>query len=229
MKKNSTNQCTPARRSLREGGFFNLRVLIGLFVVLAGVFLALLGFGTFSAITAGSAQAQQKHKILRPIDVAGLPPGFDCSTIHEKGIDKQDNMRAGLIMIACGLSQGGSPPTGSQSFGNGFSQWIKNLLPAPLLIGGSDVDVDLPDGSYPHVTQSESMEWGGPNNTWVVNYNDSRTGGACYGGLSYSTDNGVTWHASSPLCSGHGTNLATHRGVQRAPGHVVRWRLGGRR
>ena len=160
----------------------------------------------FSAITAGSAQAQQKQKILGPIDVPGLPPGFDCSTIHEKGIDKQDNMRAGLIMIACGLSQGGSPPTGSQFFGNGFTQWIKNLLPGPLLIGGSDVDVILPDGSYPHVTQSESMEWGGPNNTWVVNYNDSRTGGACYGGLSYSTDNGVTWHASSPLCSGHGTN-----------------------
>ncbi len=230
MRKHSTNQSVPACRNLREGGFFNLRVLIGLFVVLAGVFLGLLGFGMFSAITAGSAQAQQKQKILGPIDVPGLPPGFDCSTIHEKGIDKQDNMRAGLIMIACGLSQGGSPPTGSQSFGNGFTQWIKNLLPGPLFIGGSDVDVILPDGSYPHVTQSESMEWGGPNNTWVVNYNDSRTAGACYGGLSYSTDNGVTWHASSPLCSGHGTNYGDpDRGVQRAPGHVVRWRLGGRR
>jgi hypothetical protein len=50
------------------------------------------------------------------------------------------------------------------------------------------------------------MEWGGPNNTWVVNYNDSRTSPGCYSGLSYSTDNGASWHAGQPLCSGHGTN-----------------------
>jgi len=53
MKKKSTSQ----------SAFFNLRVLIGLFVVLAGVFLALLGFGTFSKASAqtnanGAAQAQ---------------------------------------------------------------------------------------------------------------------------------------------------------------------------
>jgi hypothetical protein len=45
MKKKSTSQ----------SAFFNLRSLIGLLVVLAGVFLALLGFGTFSN---ASAQAQ---------------------------------------------------------------------------------------------------------------------------------------------------------------------------
>src|SRR6266700_3729015 len=106
MKKKSASQSTPARRSLGEGGFFNLRVLIGLFVILAGVFLALAGFGTFSAITANSAQAQQKKtKIL---NIQGLPPGFDCSKIHELGIDRQENMRAGAIMIACGQAQGGS-------------------------------------------------------------------------------------------------------------------------
>jgi hypothetical protein len=110
-------------------------------------------------------------------------------------------------MIACGLSEGGSASRGSGSFGNGFSQGIGNLLPAPLFIGGSDVDVILPDSTYPKVTQSESMEWGGSNNTWVVNYNDSRTSSGCYSGLSYSTDNGVTWHAGQPLCSGHGTNF----------------------
>ena len=41
MKKKSTSQSAPVRRSLGEGGFFNVRVLIGLFVFLAGVFLAL--------------------------------------------------------------------------------------------------------------------------------------------------------------------------------------------
>src|SRR5881296_3206256 len=105
MKKKSASQSAPARRSLGEGGFFNLRVLIGLFIVLAGVFLALIGLGTFSGLTASSAQALQKHKF---INVPGLPPGFDCATIREDGIDKQENLRAGLIMIACGESQGGS-------------------------------------------------------------------------------------------------------------------------
>src|SRR5207247_5329241 len=105
MKKKSASQSAPARRSLGEGGFFNLRVLIGLFVVLAGVFLALAGLGTFSALTASSAQAQQKHKI---INIQRLPPGFDCATIHEKVIDRMEHLGAGLIMIACGESPGGS-------------------------------------------------------------------------------------------------------------------------
>src|SRR4029077_13740922 len=187
------------KKSISQSAFFNPRVLIGLFVVLAGVFLAMLGLGAFSVITASSAQAQQKHKI---INVPDLPPGFDCATIHEKGIDKQENFRAGLIMMACGEAEGGSASPAER-----FSQFVGNLLPAPFFIGGSDVDVILPDGNYPKVTQSESMEWGGPNSTWVVNYNDSRTSSGCYSGLSYSTDNGVTWHAGQPLCSGHGTNF----------------------
>src|SRR5436190_19340586 len=53
MKKKSTSQ----------SAFFNLRVLIGLLVFLAGVFLALLGFGTFSNASAqsnGSVQNQPR-------------------------------------------------------------------------------------------------------------------------------------------------------------------------
>jgi hypothetical protein len=36
------------KKSTSKSAFFNLRVLIGLFVFLAGVFLALLSFGFFS-------------------------------------------------------------------------------------------------------------------------------------------------------------------------------------
>jgi hypothetical protein len=195
------------KKSTSTSAFFNSRVLISLFVILAGISLALLGLGAFSAIAANSAQTQKQKTATRSIDLSLLPPGFDCSTIHQKGIDKQDNMRAGMIMIACGLTEGGSPPDEGTSDSSALSSLIKNLLPEPLFIGGSDVDVILPDAAYPKVTQSESMEWGGPNNTWVVNYNDSRTSSGCYSGLSYSTDNGATWHASQPLCSGHGTNF----------------------
>src|SRR5438876_7692743 len=116
------------KKSSSQSAFFNIRVLIGLFIVLAGVFLALAGLGTFSAITASSAQAQQKHKI---IDVPGLPPGFDCATIHEKGFDKMESMRAGLIMIACGEAEGGSA---SASPYRAFSQLVQKLM-APLAYG----------------------------------------------------------------------------------------------
>src|SRR5215472_9794305 len=198
MKKTSASQSAPACHSFGQGVFFSLRLLIGLFIVLTGVFLALLGLGTFPAASIAQAQPNYINNSAEP----PVPPGFDCSKIHELGIDKQDNMRAGAIMIFCGEAQGGSPTTGGA-----FSQFVRNLLPAPLFIGGSDVDVILPDAAYPKVTQSESMSWGGPNSTWVVNYNDSRTSSSCYSGLSYSTDNGSTWHASQPLCSGHGTNF----------------------
>src|SRR5438876_4617577 len=93
------------KKSASQSAFFNLRVLIGLFTVLAGVFLALLGFGAFSA------QAQQKSRIIVNSTDPRVPDGFDCSQIHALGIDRQDNMRAGAIMIACGESQGGSAST----------------------------------------------------------------------------------------------------------------------
>src|SRR5262249_12935991 len=94
------------KKSASRAAFFKVRVLIGLFILLAGVFLALIGLGTFSGLTANSAQAQQKKtKIL---NIAGLPPGFDCATIYEKGFHKMESLRAGLIMIACGEAEGGS-------------------------------------------------------------------------------------------------------------------------
>ena len=43
------------KKSAAQSAFFNLRVLSGLFLVLTGVLLAVLGFGQFSA------QAQQKN------------------------------------------------------------------------------------------------------------------------------------------------------------------------
>src|SRR5437588_1069154 len=214
------------KKSATLSAFLNPRVLIELFIIVAGVSLALLA--TAKPAGLGLKQAQQKYKITlnpaNPIDISVLLPGFDCSQIYELGIDKQQNMRAGLIMIACGLAQGGSASAGGTSGSSTFSGLIHNLLPAPLFIGGPDVDVILPDGIYPKVTQSESMAWGGPNNTWVVNYNDSSTSPSCYSGLSYSTDNGATWHAGHPLCSGHGSNYGGPIVVYNA--HLGMWLAG---
>src|SRR5438067_2368007 len=99
------------RSSLGEGGFFNLRVLIGLFIVVAGASLALLGSGASSPSGSSSAKAQQEYQPpIKVIDPTLLPAGFDCSKIRELGIDRQENFRAGLIMIACGEAEGGSDP-----------------------------------------------------------------------------------------------------------------------
>src|SRR5438105_5460859 len=190
------------KKSASRSAFFNLRVLIGLFVVLTGVFLALAGLGTFSASAFSPAKAQQKKtKIL---NIQGLPPGFDCATIHEKHVDTMENFRAGLIMKACGEEQGGTSSPAAR-----LAKLVKSLLPKPLAYGATDVDVVLPDGSFPSVTQSETYTTANPDNPnqIVVNYNDSRTAPGCYSGLSYSSDGGATFHASQPLCSGHGTNF----------------------
>src|SRR5213078_1459073 len=46
------------KKSASQSAFFNLRILIGLFIVLAGVFLALLGFGAFSSVFAQGKGSQ---------------------------------------------------------------------------------------------------------------------------------------------------------------------------
>lgn len=111
-----------------QSAFFNLRVLIGLFIVLAGVFLALAGLGAFSAVTASMAQAQQKKISINWKDPL-VPSGFDCSKIHELGIAKQMNFRARAIMIACGQARGGGVSAASPL--SACTQLIKKLF-SPL-------------------------------------------------------------------------------------------------
>src|SRR5437867_856026 len=193
------------KKSASQSAFFNLRVLFGLFLVLAGAFLALIGLGTFSGLTASSVQAQQNHKI---INVQGLPPGFDCSTIHEKGIDKMENLGAGLIMIACGEAPGGSASATSPLAA--VDQAIQKLL-APLAYGAADVDLITGAETFPAVTQSETYTTANPDNPnqIVVTYNDSRTAPNNYSGGSVSTDGGTTFTrlTPNPFSSGHGTNF----------------------
>src|SRR5438034_10948850 len=189
MKTKSTFPAARARFSISEGGFFNLRVLIGLCVAMDGVVLALLGFGAFS--TANNAQAQQNYTITNPADPL-VPPGFDCSKIHELGIDKQENLRSGAIMIACGEAEGGA----ASPFGT-FSQFVQKLL-APLVYGATDVDLITGAETYPNITQSETFSAVNPDNPLqiVVAFNDSRGRNASpinISGASASTDGGTTF------------------------------------
>ena len=160
--------------------------LISLFVFLVGVFLALLGFGEFSV------QAQQRPQVIMQSTDPLVPVGFDCSRVRELGIDKQENLRAGAIMIACGEAQGGTPSASSALF-----EAIKNAL-APLAYGATDVDLVTGAETSPNVTQSETFTASNPDNPnqIVVAYNDSRGYNASpinISGASVSTDGGNTF------------------------------------
>ena len=209
MKKNSTNQSVPVcrnvsgRRSFSEGGFFNLRLSIGVFMAMAGVSLALAGSGALSATAQSIIQAMPKGKIITSSTDPLVPVGFDCSTIHEKGIDKQENFRAGAIMIACGQTPGGS--TSATSTLGPLGRFIQKLL-APLAYGASDVDLVTGSETSPNVTQSETYTLANPDNPLqvVTAYNDSRGRNFSpinISGASVSTDGGATF---SRLTVGNG-------------------------
>jgi hypothetical protein len=181
------------KRSARSD-FFNLRVLIGLFIVLAGVCLALAGLGAFSALTASMAQAQQQNKIVTNSKDPLVPNGFDCSKIHELGIDKQMNFRAGAIMVACGEAQrGGASGIRRTSPLTALNQFVKKLF-SPLDYGGTDVDLITGPETFPD-GQSTTFSWGNPDNPdqIVVAYLDSRDFPSDTAGASVSTDGGLTF------------------------------------
>jgi BNR repeat-like domain len=146
-----------------------------------------------TSVVPGVAQSQQ----------GGQPPtsvlGVECSQVFELGIDKQTNLRAGTIMVGCGLAEGGRPDPESEAT-------------ADLTFNASGTaNVDLITGAetYPHVTQSESTVWSSDGQTIVVNYNDSNTAPANFSGVSVSTDGGTTFERilPAPFASGHGTNF----------------------
>ena len=118
---------------------------------------------------------------------------FDCSKIKQLGIDRQENLRAGAIMIHCGMFQGRK----SSSHGKAFSKVVQDLM-APLVYGATDVDLITGTESFPNVTQSETFTTANPDDPSqvVVAYNDSR--GRNFNpinisGASVSTDGGTTF------------------------------------
>ena len=177
-------------KRVAQSAFSNLRFVIGLLITPTGVFLGLLGFGPFVP-AASITPAQQSHIYMNLIDPL-VPAGFDCSKIHELGIDKQENLRAGAIMIFCGVSEGGIP-----FHGIGVSKFVQKLM-APVSYGGLDVDLITGPETFPNVTQSETFAAANPDNPnqIVVAYNDSRGRNANpinTAGASVSTDGGTTF------------------------------------
>src|SRR5215813_4138395 len=218
MKKKSTSQpvrrslgkrgSVPARRSVSQGGFFNLRVLIGLFVALTGVSLVALGGLATKAKPVRPSVATSSHArslaqspgIYKVATRSGwpalVPPEVDCSKIRQMGIDKMENLRAGAIMIFCGEAKGGGEP-GEDGPATAFTRLVKSLM-APLVFGGTDVDLITGTETSPHITQSETFTTANPDNPLeiVVAFNDSKdveSNPINISGASASTDGGVTF------------------------------------
>ncbi len=188
MKKQSTSQ----------SAFLYMRVSTGLLLLTAGVFLALVGFGQFSA------HAQPRNTSNSTVNPAFVPPLFDCSQLSSLGYNQQENLRAGALLIYCGQAQGGSPILYGEN-----SALVQEML-APLL-GTSDEDLITGQENSPNITQSETFAAANPDNPneIVIAYNDSRGVNANptnISGASVSTDGGNSF-----------TRLTTSRGQSPFP------------
>ena len=199
MKKKATSQ----------SAFFNLRLLVGLFVALVGVSLLAIGAlatanpaGRGAPVGTNAPASPNKYKVTTKSSIDPLVPAmFDCSKIRQLGIDKQENMRAGAIMIHCGQAKGGDPEQGVADSG-AFSKLVQNLT-APLVYGATDVDLITGTETSPNITQSETFTTANPDDSNVIGVacNDSR--GRNFNpinisGASFSTDGGITFTRLTP-------------------------------
>ena len=183
------------KKSVSRLAFFNIRVLTGVFILLVGVFLALASSGVFSLAAQNVLQTMTQGRIITYSTDPLVPVGFDCSKIQELGIDKQENFRAGAIMVACGEVPGVASYTTSTLCPIGY--FIKKLL-LPLAYGATDVNLITGAETSPHITQSETFSSVNPDdpNQVFVAYNDSRGRNANpinISGASISTDGGTTF------------------------------------
>jgi len=121
--------------------------------------------------------------------------GIDCSQVSALHLLMQDNMRAGLTLMECGVI-----PRPNRSATNAEDE---ASLPPNVLISNRNCGTNC--------TKSEDMIWHSSradDNTVVDNFNDHNPAYSSYSGTSYSTDNGATWTELQPppFATGHGTN-----------------------
>src|SRR6267142_7160540 len=100
MKKKSASKSAPARRSLGEGGFFKLRVLLGVLLCFSAITLVLFALGKASAqprtvsapaskiapwVMEHTANGQQAEFFIELADQADLSGAANLPTKAEKG------------------------------------------------------------------------------------------------------------------------------------------------
>jgi hypothetical protein len=116
--------------------------------------------------------------------------GVRCADVSRLGIDRQLNLRAGVIRDGCGLESAIGQSWGAQTgaFGNG---------------GYDSMNVDVVNGD-PN-PQFGSMVWA-DGDTVVVAFNDLGLPGAHIGNVSVSLDGGAMFQRRTIPLPGHGNN-----------------------
>ena len=122
--------------------------------------------------------------------------GIDCSQVASLHLLQQENMRAGLALMECGIIPRPDVDVVGDAEFDGLTLAPNVLVSNRTCSSGSSC------------TKSENMVYKSTrvgDQTIVVNYNDHNAGQ--YSGTSYSTDNGAhfTQIIPPPLASGHGT------------------------
>ena len=156
MKKKSTSQ----------SAFFNLRVLIGLFMALAGVSLALLATANPSRLglvrpRIRKAAHKRSKNIILPTVAGHQPAVLRGLTVPRSTSWVSTGWRTSgpaLIMIACGVAKGRQQPD-TAGGSSAFSKLVQKLT-APLAYGGTDVDLITGTETSPNITQSETFTTG---------------------------------------------------------------------
>ncbi len=199
MKKKSTSQ----------SAFFNLCVLIGLVVVLAGVFLALLGFGAFSNASAqvvkvstpavGSAAASASAA--QWVWQNPLPQGNSLYGVSF--VDASNGTAVGGYGTILRTTDGGqnwtiqSSGTTSTLYGVSFTDPSHGTA-----VGGDGTIIRTTDGGNNWVSQAS----GTTNALLAVSFIDANTGTAVgeNGIILRTTNGGVSWESQT---SGTTNNL----------------------
>src|SRR5438067_12183552 len=103
MKKKSASQSAPARRSLGEGGFFKLRVLVAVLLCFSAITLVLFAFGKASAQPRPSAQnpqpliRAQSRGVMPVVKFDISPPLRSMKPLAGKECTKSENEEEGPI------------------------------------------------------------------------------------------------------------------------------------
>src|SRR5215469_1124592 len=123
--------------------------------------------------------------------------GIDCSQIAALRLMQQENLRAAVVLMECGVVPRSEPTVSANGDSSDEPQPPNVLVSNRTCTSGSTC------------TKSESMVWHSSkagDHTIVVNYND--VDGSQYSGTSYSTDDGATFTqiVPAPFSTGHGLN-----------------------
>src|SRR6266480_76914 len=208
MKKKSVSRPAPARRGLLtrrspatagrrpvgEGGFLRLRILIGLFVVLAGILLTLVGFSAFSD---AAAQGKGSPKVLaRKI----LSPIYSST----RDLDEHGNRPSGIGLAplsfgrghSARISGGGAWSSLGPPGGDVYDAAASTVDPSIVLAGIT------PDGGFGGTLYRSSdngntwSEVPALNGTSVFDIEFAANGNAYIGTIDSvweSSDGGLTW------------------------------------